>query len=310
MQELLNTSQVPEHERIDYWRRAMSRVLKSPCRVEPRAGAAFAASMGVMNVGALEVIDIAGTACRATRSGPADDDAAALVFQRDGVGVVADGRRSARLAPGDFCVLPHGDAVVIDHLGGFRQTVVRVPAAELDSAVPRWRERTALTIESTRPRVRPASELLRYVLEHCADLDAACRERLAGAALALIVGVLDGHGAEAAKPRCGMRSRVAAFHRQRIERFILDNLRDPELSVTKIAQELGLSTRYVHKLFETEPEQVMQHAMAHRLRACQGEVARRGSRSISEIAYAWGFNSPAHFSRVFKKHFGARPSDF
>ena len=34
----------------------------------------------------------------------------------------------------------------------------------------------------------------------------------------------------------------------------------------------------------------------------------RGARSISEVAYAWGFNSPAHFSRAFKKQFGMCPS--
>ena len=102
---------------------------------------------------------------------------------------------------------------------------------------------------------------------------------------------------------------MAAFHRQRIERFVMDNLRDPELSLSMIAGELGLSVRYIHKLFELEDRNVMQWALAQRMACCRRDMATRGTRSISEVAYAWGFNSPAHFSRAFKKHFGLRPSE-
>jgi AraC-like DNA-binding protein len=33
-------------------------------------------------------------------------------------------------------------------------------------------------------------------------------------------------------------------------------------------------------------------------------------RSISDIAYDWGFSSNAHFSRAFKRHTGMSPRDF
>jgi AraC-like DNA-binding protein len=32
-------------------------------------------------------------------------------------------------------------------------------------------------------------------------------------------------------------------------------------------------------------------------------------RSVSEIAYHWGFNDAAHFSRTFKARFGMSPRD-
>ena len=34
------------------------------------------------------------------------------------------------------------------------------------------------------------------------------------------------------------------------------------------------------------------------------------ARSITDIALSWGYNSPAHFSRVFRKQFGATPSEW
>ncbi|ROZ74960.1 helix-turn-helix domain-containing protein [Ramlibacter sp. WS9] len=32
--------------------------------------------------------------------------------------------------------------------------------------------------------------------------------------------------------------------------------------------------------------------------------------SISALAYRWGFNSNAHFSRIFKREFDTTPSEF
>jgi AraC-like DNA-binding protein len=33
-------------------------------------------------------------------------------------------------------------------------------------------------------------------------------------------------------------------------------------------------------------------------------------RTITDIAFSWGFNNGAHFSRVFREHTGLTPSDF
>ena len=40
-----------------------------------------------------------------------------------------------------------------------------------------------------------------------------------------------------------------------------------------------------------------------------GELARLGNRTLTEIAYRVGFNSSSHFSTKFHRKFGVRPSD-
>jgi AraC-like DNA-binding protein len=309
MRLMLNTCEVPESDRVEYWRSAKLQALTAACRVEPLVSLPFRASMGVMPFGPLSLIDISGTAYRCTREAPATDGCVSIMFQVSGIGTVTDHCSTARLMPGDVCLVPPDREIVAERASEFRQILVKVKIDDLDEAMPRWRHLTAVTIEAARPRVRPTAELLRFVLEHRAELDLGCRERLAATTLTLLSGLLDGVGAVGDGATTAKHSRLAAFHRQRIERYICDNLRDPELNVTKIAHELGLSTRYVHKLFEAEPVNVMQRALAQRLRECHRDVAARGTRSISDVAYSWGFNSPAHFSRVFKKHFGVRPSD-
>ncbi len=46
-----------------------------------------------------------------------------------------------------------------------------------------------------------------------------------------------------------------------------------------------------------------------RLDRCREELEdrRQRARSITEIAFRWGFNDSAHFSRVFKARFGMSP---
>jgi hypothetical protein len=51
---------------------------------------------------------------------------------------------------------------------------------------------------------------------------------------------------------------------------------------------------------------------ALRLDACRLDFQSQehAARSITDTALSWGYNSPAHFSRVFRKQFGATPSEW
>jgi AraC-like DNA-binding protein len=51
---------------------------------------------------------------------------------------------------------------------------------------------------------------------------------------------------------------------------------------------------------------------AQRLEACRRELGdpQQGHRSISDIAFGWGFNDAAHFSRAFRERFGLSPREW
>ena len=54
------------------------------------------------------------------------------------------------------------------------------------------------------------------------------------------------------------------------------------------------------------PNQLIQEA---RLQKALNNMSQN-NKTISEIAYESGFNSPTYFTRVFKKRFGISPTNF
>lgn len=107
-------------------------------------------------------------------------------------------------------------------------------------------------------------------------------------------------------------SSVAAAWRVRIKRHIEANLRDPQLSPASVAEACRLSPRYLRKVFAATDESVAGYIRRRRLEECADHLTSVlwDGKSVTEIAYRWGFSSSAHFSRAFKAHFGVTPTDF
>jgi len=100
--------------------------------------------------------------------------------------------------------------------------------------------------------------------------------------------------------------------KQQILRFVSTNLRDPNLSIEAIAADFGYSKRYLHKLFEAEPTTLNELIWRKRLERVRGDLGNPGHRhrTITDIAFDWGFNSSSHFSRLFHARFGVSPRKF
>jgi AraC-like DNA-binding protein len=97
-----------------------------------------------------------------------------------------------------------------------------------------------------------------------------------------------------------------------ILRYIDAHLTDTTLSPADIAGALGLSVRHVHRLFSRQGSTITDWIRGQRLRHCRKDLADPylSAKSITEIAFFWGFNDSAHFSRSFKQEFGTCPRAF
>jgi AraC-like DNA-binding protein len=100
--------------------------------------------------------------------------------------------------------------------------------------------------------------------------------------------------------------------RERVKAYIEEHLRDPGLSLDRIAAAVNCSKRYVHKIFESEGTTTSEYIWQMRLCRCREELRDPAcaGKSITEIAYSWGFNSSAHFSRTFKDTFHLSPRTY
>ena len=98
----------------------------------------------------------------------------------------------------------------------------------------------------------------------------------------------------------------------RARQLIDTRFRDPRLSSSTVAEQLGISLRRLQRLFEETGENVSQLIRERRLEfaRCQLIACARGARRdmVSTIAYEAGFNDLSYFNRVFRQAYGTTPS--
>jgi AraC-like DNA-binding protein len=106
----------------------------------------------------------------------------------------------------------------------------------------------------------------------------------------------------------GSRDSKAAL-RDRLKLYIASHLGDPELSLAKLASSTGCTKRYLHMAFQPEKISISDYILKQRVERCRDDLLNPdfAHRSITEIAYSWGFNNSNHFSRCFKQAFGLSP---
>jgi AraC-like DNA-binding protein len=109
----------------------------------------------------------------------------------------------------------------------------------------------------------------------------------------------------------GIAGRRAAAM-QKVFQLIEARLQEPELNLSEIAAEYGISVRNLQKLFETSGQNFTSYLRQRRLERCRDDLAAtlKHQLSISEICYRWGFSDPAYFSRTFRDQFGLSPREF
>ena len=119
-----------------------------------------------------------------------------------------------------------------------------------------------------------------------------------------------GTGRDAAEV-AGLRGLRAARLRE-ILAEIRANFANPAFSPRHLAQQLGLSPRYIQDLLHETGTSFTERVLELRLQHARTALMSRqhGRLKVSEIAYACGFNEISYFNQAFRRRFGASPTQF
>jgi AraC-like DNA-binding protein len=98
----------------------------------------------------------------------------------------------------------------------------------------------------------------------------------------------------------------------RARQYIEQHLTDPGLTPGAAAAALGVSVRWLHKLFEPTGVSFAEHVQRRRLEECRAALAgpNAARRSVLDIAFGWGFTNLSTFYLAFQRQFGMAPGEF
>ena len=223
-------------------------------------------------------------------------------FVCKGVELVRESNREVALRPGDVVLWDGLQPTEVEIVEPFYKRTLMFPRDEVLALCPRLAEADALPALDPNG---PARLLVRYMNALAAELpqlETGARIAAANAALELL--------RAAVEPRLPTsRAAERAALRADVRHYVRTHLQDAALGPTSIAQAYAMSVRALHSLFEDADASVATLVRSERLARCREDLQRPNGGSVTEIAFRWGFCDAAHFSRVFKREFGATPSE-
>ena len=97
---------------------------------------------------------------------------------------------------------------------------------------------------------------------------------------------------------------------ERIMKTINKNLFDSDFNVEMLTQEVGISRAQLHRKMK-EMTGITASEFIRNIRLEQAaRLLKEQKLNITQVAYTVGFSNLAHFSTVFRKHFGVAPSEY
>ncbi|WP_455782187.1 hybrid sensor histidine kinase/response regulator transcription factor, partial [Phocaeicola coprocola] len=96
----------------------------------------------------------------------------------------------------------------------------------------------------------------------------------------------------------------------KIMKVINENLSEPTLNVEMLANSVGLSRVHLHRKLK-ELTNLSSRDFIRNIRMQQAaKLLKEKKLTISEVAYAVGYNNLSHFSNTFKEYFGLSPKEY
>lgn len=304
--ELVSTDQVAPKERIPYWKDIIWQQL-GRLRSEARSEGVFRGRLVHCDAGDVKLCRLSASSHRVSRTPDLirQDDRGFLkvVFQMEGSTWFEQAGRKTLLQPGEWSIYDTMKAYTVSNTSDIEQLVLLVPREKVLAAHLNPDELLVQRYDARAGIGRLAGELMHKALEEIETCSQESAETIGDAVAQLLRQSL----MERAGRPTSLTLREAL--RDRIKTYIHRNLRDPDLSIDRIAAALRCSKRNLHKAFSNDGATLSDTIWRLRLEHCRRDLHSPACawKSITEIAYSWGFSSSTHFSKAFKEAYGTSP---
>lgn len=305
------TESYPAHQRVSAWRGTLERLSLHVRRIDSHAHVHGTVSSAVSPQGLTFARISSGpqelSYQNANRSG-----AICLSLHLEGEAVLVDEARETSIDSGDIVFGPTGASGGLSLQSDFRQLLVTIPREVFRSRLP-----TPLSLKVGRlPGDCGIGRVFSGMLESVADkIDRLTAAQLRPIEIALsefLVSNLADAQLDATLPdRLGGIGNEAT-HLHHVSQHIENRLSDPGLCVDAVADHIGVSTRYLQKLFESTGETFTHYVRLRRLERCRVDLVNPlfAHLSIGDICFRWNFSDAAHFSRAFREQYRVSPREY
>jgi AraC family transcriptional activator of tynA and feaB len=312
METVFSTSEVHVRDRFDYWHDVACRSIvnhdsQPECRLTfnaaIQAGALADIGLVVFENSPMDISRTPGQAAHAT------NDEIFLCRQLSGSLALEQNGRRIVLNAGDFTLIDPLLPYVGRFFCGSNLLVLKVPRRALEARVGKTREMVARHITACSAEASLTSSFLALLPSHAGRMRPANEQIIRDQVLDLVAASLTKMVIGTDRARFSSALSVVLIN---VRAAIEMRLSDAALDTATVAAAAGISVRYANAVLAREGTSIMRLIQTRRLERCRLalEDPLQSHRTLSEIAYGWGFSDMTHFSRRFKATYGVLPSEY
>jgi AraC family transcriptional activator of tynA and feaB len=298
-----STRTLPPSRQYAQWREAVSATHLSWDLPSRREGEYFG-SIAHAGLGAASLIACTCDPCSGRR-GPAqlagaDAEYFGVLLVVEGEERISQAKRDAVLRPGDFALWDSRKPIEFAIGSRLQKITLLLHRQLLLGVLPHADRHVARSVSGASGGGALFGGHLRLLARERARLPDESAAALLACTLDLLASVL----LQEASPDPETTSERSNARMQRVQSYIRLHLGETELNPATIARAFGISVRHLHRLFAQAGLSVERWLWQERLARCHAQLLQQPAQSISQVAFRWGFNDSAHFSRAFRAMYG------
>jgi AraC family transcriptional regulator, positive regulator of tynA and feaB len=302
---IFSTAEVHQRDRFDFWYEvACKNIIRH--RSTPDDRRAFHAEL---QSAALAEVDLClfENAPMSVSHAPLEDDRLIVGRQLAGTFGLEQSSREVLLHPGDVTLVDPRLPWSGKFFPGSKFLLLKIPRRALEARVGKTSDMTVRPIRPLEAENRLTSAFLAMLPTYADELGPVTEELVKNQALDLIAVSLA--KVMESQPRVSSARSLAVMN---VCAAIEARLADPALDPETVAAAAGISVRYANAALAQEGTSIRRLIQERRLARCRRalEDPSQAHRTVSEIAYGWGFSDMTHFGRRFRATYGLLPSEY